>query len=156
MSSYLTFYLIPKKVKTFENMEGVHEIKLSEGVPLKIDCYARNNEMYHYFHDNLSIAFCGEETKYTRISPEDFRTVLDAIQRDIEENENSLKVYYTVLGTNKDPDIIYDTIREVMTLEKEVKDLKSLKEYVKNFKIFISSATNEFDGDFIDCVANIS
>ena len=151
MSSYLTFYLIPKKVKTFENMEGIHEIKLSEGVPLRIDCFSRSSNVYQYFYNNLNIAYCGKEDKYTEITPENFNTVLEVIKNDAVSLHKRIKSYYKALqGPN-----FREVLGDIEVFEEEHTDLLETYNYVKGLKTFIENATDKYSGDFEKCVANI-
>ena len=57
MSSYLTFYIVPKE-------EGSKPIALLN--------YSRNNDIYQYFVDNVRVAFVGmeENPQYTELTEE--------------------------------------------------------------------------------------
>ena len=56
MSSYLTFYIVPK--------EG--------NKPIALLNYSRNNDIYQYFVDNVKVAFIGmeENPQYTELTEE--------------------------------------------------------------------------------------
>lgn len=69
MSSYLTFYLVPKKTrKKYDyNKDDGHteiEVELSTGTPLALMSYSRSNDIYRAFNETLNPAYAGMEEKY--------------------------------------------------------------------------------------------
>ena len=56
MSSYLSFYLVPK----------AHPEE-----KLLLQSFSRSNEVYQRFFDNRSVAYAGNEEKYTTLSVSD-------------------------------------------------------------------------------------
>lgn len=79
MSSYLTFYVVPKE-------KGAK--------PISLISYSRNSEIYQYFNDNIRVAYIGmEEPQYTELTSDEVRLVLDDVIRDISKAEKRVFEY---------------------------------------------------------------
>lgn len=72
MSSYLSFYLVPK----------AHPEER-----LLLQSFSRSNEVYQRFFDNLSIAHAGNEEKYTKLTVSDVESVIRDLDDDIAKAE---------------------------------------------------------------------
>ena len=74
MSSYLTFYIVPKE-------EGSKPIALLN--------YSRNNDIYQYFVDNVRVAFVGmeENPQYTELTEEKIDWVIHDLKYALSETE---------------------------------------------------------------------
>lgn len=68
MSSYLSFYLVPR----------AHPEE-----KLLLQSFSRSNEVYQRFSDNLNIAYAGNEEKYTKLTISDVESVIQDIDADI-------------------------------------------------------------------------
>ena len=79
MSSYLTFYLIPKKDKG-EAKE-----------PLALMSYSRNSDIYQAFHENINVAYIGNGDKpnYTELTKEMIDDIVNATKKDYDEAQKS-------------------------------------------------------------------
>lgn len=154
MSSYLTFYLVPNKTRLGHDSEGgSKEIKISEGLPLNVISYSRGTDIYQYFINNLSIAYCGnDEDNYSDITKKDFDVVLKALGNAIKDLNYRLEVQYKIVK-NVSSEAIHEIAGEISYLEEDLKDLKETKSMVLNLKDFIFEAIDF--GDFEKCVANI-
>lgn len=102
MSSYLSFYLVPKKTKKKysydpEKGQSEEEIKISEGEPLLLMCYSRNSDIYKAYSDTLNPAYCGMEEKYTELSYDDAKRVVEDFKAEIKSMEKRLEVSYKIL-----------------------------------------------------------
>ena len=131
MSSYLTFYA------KFKGDDKKHYI-LS---------YSRNNEIYQYFDDNLNIAFCYDETKYTEITINDIELVLSNIKEDIDKGEKRLQEY------EKHADGNQECIEEIIQIKEYVTDL--YKTYYKILTIQDMISDINICGDIEHIYCNI-
>ena len=103
MSSYLSFYLVPKKSakKHNYNEEGKNietEVKLSEGKPLLLMSFSRNNDVYQAYYEAMNPAYCGMEDKYTEVTYEDAQRVVKEFKEDITTTEKRLAINYKMLN----------------------------------------------------------
>lgn len=81
MSSYLNFYLVPKK------KEGQEE----EPKPLLFQSWSRNTSVYQAFDENLNIVYTGNEKVYTEITPSKVKGVIEYIEEDLKKVKKRLK-----------------------------------------------------------------
>ena len=96
MSSYLTFYAVPKA-------EG--------SKPIGLINYCRSNDVYQYFSDNIHPAYIGndEEDHYTELTVEKIDRVLEDLNNDIKKTKIRIEEYEKC--ANGDTEII-ETIIE--------------------------------------------
>lgn len=155
MSSYLTFYLVPKKTKKNyfynENGEEESEIKLSEGLPLTFMSYSRNTAIYQIFDENISIAFCGNEMKYTEITSEDVHRIYETLNNEIQDLENRLKIDYKIL---KECGYSSEMWEQIHSTEEYLKEQKETLIEIQNISNIINEVINGYN-DFEKVVANI-
>lgn len=103
MSSYLTFYAVPKA-------EGIK--------PIALISYSRNTEIYQYFNDNLVIAYMGmEDCQYTELTSDKVRIVLDDVIRDISRTEKRIFEYEKYAAGNS------EIINEILSLKEYLETL---------------------------------
>lgn len=81
MSSYLNFYLVPKK------KEGQEE----GSKPLLFQSWSRNTGVYQAFDENLAIVYVGNEEAYTEITPSKVKDVIKCIEEDLKKVKKRLK-----------------------------------------------------------------
>ena len=77
MSSYLTFYLVPKKDKAKE--------------PLAFLSYSRNSNIYQAFYKNISVAYRGngDVPNYTELTKDLVNKVFDAVKADYDDAQKN-------------------------------------------------------------------
>lgn len=131
MSSYLTFYA------KFKGDDKKHYI-LS---------YSRNNEIYQYFDDNLNIAYCGNEMKYTEITINDIELVLSNIKEYIDKGEKRLQEYEKHAAGNQ------ECIEEIIQMKEYITDL--YKTYYKILTIQDMISDINICGDIEHIYCNI-
>lgn len=108
MSSYLSFYIVPKKRK--ENEEKRHILILS---------YSRSSEIYQYVHENINPAFVGSDgEKYTTLDKENLGTVMRDIRQDIAKVKERLELYEKYASSNA------DLIEDVISQREYLKELE--------------------------------
>lgn len=80
MSSYLTFYVVPKA-------EG--------SKPLDLICYSRNTHIYQYFDEIIHPAYIGigDETQYTELTIQKVDKVLEDMKNDISKYQEKISEY---------------------------------------------------------------
>lgn len=128
MSSYINFYLIPKKDK-------INNIEIK---PLRLMSYSRGSDVYCSFKDNLTIPYAGNEDKYTDLTEEMVSDACSYLLDDIKKAENRYNNVCKATG-------------ELTNLNREVynsfiEDATDTLDYIKDLKI----ALNE-----VDCILNI-
>ena len=133
MSSYLTFYLVPKKTKTKYTSEGEVEVQLPTE-PLSFIYYCRSSEVYQAYYENLHPAYCGNSDKYTELTYEDAMLVVREYEEDVNKVRNRLKINYKILKEGCYSDEIWEDIHSMeeylSELEETLKDLKYISKLV--------------------------
>lgn len=147
MSSYLTFYLVPKKTRKqydFDKDDGhtEKEIELSKGLPLALMSYSRGDEVYQAYSETLNPAYCGMEDKYTELTVEGAQSVIDDYCKEIEDSEERLRVNYKML---KEGGYSSELWEEIHSAEKYLKEQKETLEELINIKNLVYEATNYSD-----------
>ena len=115
MSSYLNFYLTPKKRKDTE--------KTPE--PLCFNSYSRSFNIYRYFYEELNPAFIGngEKANYTEISVKDVEGVIHSVRSDLAHTEEKLQFTTEAYKQLSDKPI-----------DEAVENYVSTQEYIKELK----------------------
>lgn len=129
MSSYLTFYLVPKKTRTKYNDDGTtEEIEITKGEPLALLSYSRNSNIYRVIKEELNPAYIGmEEPQYSELTIEDMNKVIRCYQEDIEKSERIYNSKLEVISNVKTEDYIQDLIDDKELLKEMEETLVTLK-----------------------------
>lgn len=131
MSSYLSFYLVPK----------AHPEER-----LLLQSFSRSNEVYQRFFDNLSIAYAGNEEKYTKLTVSDVESVIQDLDGDIAKAEARLAEYEKFCHGNS------EFIEEIISTKEYIRDLQSTRDYIS----FIRDILTDLDyGGFSDVLCNV-
>ena len=109
MSSYLSFYLVPK----------AHPEER-----LLLQSFSRSNEVYQRFFDNLSIAHAGNEEKYTKLTVSDVESVIRDLDDDIAKAEARRVEYEKFCHGNS------ELIEEMISTKEYIRDLQSTRDYI--------------------------
>ena len=109
MSSYLSFYLVPK----------AHPEER-----LLLQSFSRSNEVYQRFFDNLSIAYAGNEEKYTKLTVSDVESVIRDLDDDIAKAEARRVEYEKFCHGNS------ELIEEMISTKEYIRDLQSTRDYI--------------------------
>lgn len=141
MSSYLTFYLVPK--------EGDQK-------PLKLWTYSRNSDVYQAFHTHANIAYIGieEPINYTEITKPLIEKVIDGLEEQIEDAEDELKyiIDYTAKLANINSEVYDDYLCSCSEQEQQIRDLK----YALSEVEFINNTLSDLEySSFSKMLANI-
>lgn len=131
MSSYLSFYLVPK----------VHPEER-----LLLQSFSRSNEVYQRFSDNLSIAYAGNEEKYTKLTVSDVESVIRDLDDDIAKAEARRAEYEKFCHGNS------ELIEEMISTKEYIRDLQSTRDYIS----FIRDILTDLDySGFSDVLCNV-
>lgn len=131
MSSYLSFYLVPK----------AHPEE-----KLLLQSFSRSNEVYQRFSDNLNIAYAGNEEKYTKLTVSDVESVIQDIDDDITKAETRRTEYEKFCYGNP------ESIEEIISTKEYIRDLQSTRDYIS----FIRDVLTDLDySGFSDVLCNI-
>lgn len=131
MSSYLSFYLVPK----------AHPEER-----LLLQSFSRSNEVYQRFFDNLSIAYAGNEEKYTKLTVSDVESVIQDLDGDIAKAEARRAEYEKFCHGNS------ELIEEMISIKEYIRDLQSTRDYIS----FIRDTLTDLDySGFSDVLCNV-
>lgn len=131
MSSYLSFYLVPK----------AHPEER-----LLLQSFSRSNEVYQRFFDNLSITYAGNEEKYTKLTVSDVESVIRDLDDDIAKAEARRVEYEKFCHGNS------ELIEEMISTKEYIRDLQSTRDYIS----FIRDILADLDySGFSDVLCNI-
>lgn len=131
MSSYLSFYLVPK----------AHPEE-----KLLLQSFSRSNEVYQRFFDNLSIAYAGNEEKYTKLTVSDVESVIRDLDDDIAKAEARRVEYEKFCHGNS------ELIEEMISTKEYIRDLQSTRDYIS----FIRDTLTDLDySGFSDVLCNV-
>lgn len=156
MSSYLTFYLVPKKTKKkydFNKDDGSTEIEveLSKGEPLCLMSYSRSSDIYQAYKDELNPAYCGMEEKYTEVTYEDSKRVCRSFEDEIKDTKQRLEIDYKML---KEGGYNSDLWEEIQSFEKYYAEQKSVLEELKIISSLVYEVTKGYT-DFEKVLINV-
>lgn len=129
MSSYLNFYA------KFKGDDKKHYIV----------SYSRNNEIYQYFNENLNIAYCGDEMKYTEITINDIELVLSNIKEYIDKWKARLQEYEKYAARNQ------EYIDEIIQMKEYIADLYETYYKILTFQDILSDINISSDIEHIYC-----
>lgn len=131
MSSYLSFYLVPK----------AHPEER-----LLLQSFSRSNEVYQRFFDNLSVAYAGNEEKYTKLTVSDVESVIRDLDDDIAKAEARRVEYEKFCHGNS------ELIEEMISTKEYIRDLQSTRDYIS----FIRDILADLDySGFSDVLYNV-
>lgn len=131
MSSYLSFYLVPK----------AHPEER-----LLLQSFSRSNEVYQRFFDNLSVAYAGNEEKYTKLTVSDVESVIRDLDDDIAKAEARRVEYEKFCHGNS------ELIEEMISTKEYIRDLQSTRDYIS----FIRDILSDLDySGFSDVLCNV-
>lgn len=131
MSSYLSFYLVPK----------AHPEER-----LLLQSFSRSNEVYQRFFDNLSVAYAGNEEKYTKLTVSDVESVIRDLDDDIAKAEARRVEYEKFCHGNS------ELIEEIISTKEYIRDLQSTRDYIS----FIRDILTDLDySGFSDVLCNV-
>lgn len=131
MSSYLSFYLVPK----------AHPEER-----LLLQSFSRSNEVYKRFFDNLSVAYAGNEEKYTKLTVSDVESVIRDLDDDIAKAEARRVEYEKFCHGNS------ELIEEMISTKEYIRDLQSTRDYIS----FIRDILADLDySGFSDVLCNV-
>lgn len=156
MSSYLTFYLVPKKTrKKYDfNKDDGHtetEVELSTGTPLALISYSRNNEIYRAFNETLNPAYAGMEEKYTELTMDGCKLVIEDLESEIKSTEKRLAINYKML---KEGGYSSELWEDIHSMEEYVSEQKETLEEVHYISSFVYECINGYN-DFEKVLINI-
>ena len=157
MSSYLTFYLVPKKTKkkyVFDKDKKTDtevEVKISEGEPLDLMSFCRSNEVYQAYKETLNPAYCGYEMKYTEITVEDTKKVIEEYEKDVKSTEQRLEIDYKMLKEGGFSGDIWD---DIQSMENHLREQKDTIRQLEDISNLVDEVYNGF-GDFEKVLINV-
>lgn len=155
MSSYLTFYLVPKKTRKKYNFNAEEgntetEIELSKGLPLVLASYSRSSDIYSAFNDVLHPAYAGMEEKYTELTTDGCKRVIDDLESEIKSTEKRLEIDYKMLKESGYSSELWEDIHSMEKYLLEQKDTLSEAHYIRNIVEECTNGYNDFEKVYIN------
>ena len=156
MSSYLTFYVVPKKTrKKYDyNKDDGHtetEVELSTGTPLVLMSYSRSNDIYSAFNDTLNPAYGGMEEKYTELTTDGCKRVIEDLESEIKSTEKRLEIDYKML---KEGGYSSELWEDIHSMEEYLSEQKQTLEEVHYISSFVYECINGYN-DFEKVLINV-
>ena len=156
MSSYLTFYLVPKKTRKkydYNKDDGHTEIEaeLSTGTPLALISYSRSNDIYRAFNETLNPAYAGMEEKYTELTTDGCKRVIEDLESEIKSTEKRLEIDYKML---KEGGYSSELWEDIHSMERYISEQKETVEAVKHIENIVYETANGYN-DFEKVLINI-
>lgn len=135
MSSYLTFYIVPKE-------EG--------SKPISLMSYSRNNEIYQYFNDSLSISYAGngDEINYTELTVSHVDKVIEDLKCDIDKSKARLQEYEKHASGN------LEIIEEILNQKDYLNDLEGTLYQIYCIRNIVEESTYNWN-DYNKVLCNI-
>ena len=126
MSSYLSIYIVPKRVSSEEPKKHII-----------LTAYSRSTEIYEYFNNNLHPTFIGnsKESCYTTINSSDITAIMQDFEEDLKKAKDRLVEYEKYAGNN--PNYVEDII--------DIKEYIHNLQYWKDKVSFIMDIINDKD-----------
>lgn len=151
MSSYLTFYLVPKKTTKKYGFDGSNntedEIKLSEGKPISFLSYSRATDIYQAFHENLNVTYIGmgDEPAYEEVTLDKINYVISEQKNDIEKTKQRLETNYKMLQNGAKVDDMWEDIHTMEDYLKEQMETLSELQHIKFWVTECVEGYNQFE-----------
>lgn len=120
MSSYLTFYLVPKKTRTKYKDDGTsEEIEITKGEPLVLLSYSRSSSIYQIINGELHPPFIGmgEETHYMELTTQKMDEVIRSYQWELKKSEKLYNNKLEVISKVGEKSYIQDLIDDKEVLD---------------------------------------
>ena len=141
MSSYLTFYLVPKG---------------EDKKPLALMSYSRNSDIYQAYYENAHPAFYGngEEPNYTELTEELSHHVVDELRESLDKYEKNHEAKIKALQAlpKLEGEALEEYLQETSSGVEYINDLKDTLKFVE----FIDDIVNDLEySDFEKVLINI-
>ena len=141
MSSYLTFYLVPKG----ENQK-----------PLSLISYSRNNDVYQAYYENVHPVFIGndDESNYTELTKDISHHVVNELREDLSKCEKSHEAKVKALQAlpKLEGEALEEYLQETTSTVEYINDLKD----TLKFAGFIDDIVSDLEySDFDKVLINI-
>lgn len=135
MSSYLTFYIVPKE---------------EDSKPISLMSYSRSNEIYQYFNDSLSISYAGngDEINYTELTVSHVDRVIEHLKCDIDKSKARLQEYEKHASGN------LEIIEEILNQKDYLNDLEGTLYQIYCIRNIVEESTYSWN-DYNKVLCNI-
>lgn len=107
MSSYLSFYIVPKRKTEKEPKRYI-----------LISSYSRNSDIYQAFEENISIVWSGDGNKYTTLTQDNVNLVQNDLASNISKTKDKLVEYEKYASSNP------EYIQEIIETKEYLSDLQ--------------------------------
>lgn len=107
MSSYLSFYIVPRRKSDKEPKRHI-----------LISSYSRNSDIYKAFEENISIVWSGDGNKYTTLTQDNVNLVQNDLANDISKTKDRLVEYEKYASSNP------EYIQEIIETKEYLSDLQ--------------------------------
>lgn len=128
MSSYLTFYIVPK---------AKNDVEID---PIAIMSYSRNSDVYQSFRDNLNVAYIGMDDKpnYSELTTKKVDIVIADLNKDIKSAQDRIAEYEKHAAGN------FEIIDEILSQKDYISDLEYALHKIEFIRDLVEEAENEW------------
>ena len=140
MSSYLTFYLVPKAE------ESKPDVK-----PISLINYSRSSDIYQYFYENVHPAYIEDKdgnTQYTELTTEMVDSVIEDLKNDITKAEKRISEYEKHAGGNS------EIIEEILSIQEYKEDLEWALHKVEFIRDIVKESNDSWN-DYNKVLCNV-
>lgn len=119
MSSYLNFYLVPKKKGEAQKPE-----------PMLFQSHCRSSNIYQTFYEEIHPVYIGngDEYQYSELTADDVLHCINRAKRELEITEkglnNKVDAYKAIMGPNIEPSNLDDIIDSYICTKEYIEELK--------------------------------
>lgn len=141
MSSYLTFYGIPKKHK-------------DEHITLW--SFSRNSQVYQRFNETGQVAFIGNDDtpKYSIVTSDICNDAIQSLKDEIKGFKQQVKTYQELVDKSKTGEEMFDNIQSRNSFKEDIKEFKHTIHFISAIEMLVRDTENDFTG-FSQIVANV-
>lgn len=122
MSSYLTFYVVPKKNEKLKDEWERGIESMTPDKPLALLIYSRANPVYQAYYEELNPPYIENENPYMKVTYNMSLQVRDSVASEISRQEERLETLYKMMKNGGD---VYS---DIMSAEEYIKELKDTKD----------------------------
>lgn len=138
MSSYLSFYVVPKRKSEAEPKD--YRIVVS---------YSRSCEIYQRFSEEMFIAYAGNEDKYTTLDLDSVTRVIKSFNDDIKKAQNRLTEYEKYASTNP------DYISEIIDMKEYIEELQYWRDKTSFIQDMVEELSYNYESGIEEICCNV-
>lgn len=147
MSSYLNFYIVPKKSKKKYHFDAESKtekeevVEISKGEPVLLMSISRADEVYQAFNDTLNPPYFYKGNEFSELTYDDVRRVVTDFEKSVKSTEDRLKVTYKMM---KESGYHEELFEEIMSFENYLSEQKETLSELKSISSLVYNITEDY------------